>query len=107
MSEDLYFDLEWIVRKNPEMDDKIVCIAKDILKSPIKKEQLVNSDLLDNAAVQVIIDIMSERVESFYEMTNDEIEWYIMAALVACSIIVALEGSDILDNNSSKIVPND
>ncbi len=94
-------NLEWFVRENEEVDEKLPMMAKDVRARGIDYDQLdkENLDESDVEVVHALMDVLSDNLDSYDQMTQEEIahavqQLWIAAVLVECVEEGLLEEAD-------------
>lgn len=79
--EDIDFEtLQLIVRENIEFDEKVPQIAKKVI------EQGINYGSEEDIVTEALLNILSEELESFEDMTQEEMLYSLHILEVACAL---------------------
>jgi len=92
MLDDLDNDLclEWFVRKNGELDEKLPLMAKEVIARGIDYTKL-NEEEIDQKVVSEVINIMEEYLYSFNDMTQEEVAYCIEQIWIASVLVECVE----------------
>lgn len=83
-------DIGWFVRDNEEMDEKLPMMAKEVIKREIDYHLLDNDEPNEDTVV-AFIDVLSDHLYSFTEMTQEEIANAIQQLWLATILVEGVE----------------
>lgn len=85
-------DLEWFVRDNEEVDEKLPVMAKDVLRRGIDYYQLEReNEEINEDIVAALVEVLDEHLDSFEQMTQEEITYTVQQLLVAALLVECVE----------------
>ncbi len=97
------FDLQWIVRENGELDEKLPIMARDVRRREIDYNQLdededeePNPDVID-----ALLEVLGDHLYSFEEMTQEEVTNAVQQLWLA-SVLAECVEDGILDEVDGK-----
>ena len=98
---------DWFVRDNPEFDEKLPLISKEIIFRGINFTQLgIDSDEGDEVCAEMM-EACCEHLECFGDLTADEIEYYLEFLVVGCELVIMTEEGVLEEKNGKLSIPDD
>ena len=84
-------NLDWFVRENEEIDEKLPMMAKDVMQRGIDYKQLDGDEEPDPDVVIALIEVLRDNLYSFDQMTHEEVTHAVQQLLLASILVECVE----------------